>query len=70
MLRLGAQQNGKKHCKDVCKLIAEYPKGKGGCIVKKYDDYVFCSRCDSWMLKIIMKGNGRCPCCNFRPRYK
>ena len=67
MLRLDAQQGGKRHCKDVCKLIEEYPKGKGG---KKYLNNVYCSRCDTWMPKIIMKGNGRCPCCNFRPRYK
>ena len=31
---------------------------------------VYCARCVAWMDKIIMKGNGRCPCCNYRPRYK
>lgn len=55
-----------KNCYGVCEQIKKsrpvgnpYEKG-----------YVYCSRCIAWMMKDTMKANGRCPCCNFRPRYK
>jgi hypothetical protein len=43
-----------------------------------YKNHVFCTRCHGtqlthggvWMEKEALKENGRCPCCNFRPRTR
>ena len=59
---------GGKYCQGLCDDLENNP-GVGG---KKYTKHCFCSRCDRWMLKSILKPHETwsvvCPCCNFRPR--
>lgn len=55
-----------KFCQGLCDTLKNNPPvGR-----KKYENHVYCTRCDAWMLQEAMKANGRCPCCNFRPRWK
>jgi hypothetical protein len=64
-------RTGPRFCKGICSALEHNPPvGR-----KKYESHVFCTRCGTigngtWMPKEAMKANGRCPCCNFRPRYK
>lgn len=54
-----------KSCKDVCTFLKSKPPYRA-----RYVNHVYCTRCDTWMLKEAMMANGRCPCCHHRPRYK
>jgi hypothetical protein len=54
-----------KYCKGTCEhLKNNAPYGD------RYKDHVYCTRCEMWMLQEAMMGNGKCPCCHYRPRYK
>ncbi len=60
-----------KNCKGICDRISV------GKPFKAYTVAAFCTRCGHggtnngvWILLKDLKSNGRCPCCNFRPRQK
>lgn len=46
--------------------------------LRPYEKHVFCTRCHGtqvcnggvWMEREVLTVDGRCPCCNFRPRHK
>ena len=59
-------QARQKHCQGLCDALEDNPVAG----TKKYLIHIYCSRCARWMLRAAMKANGRCPCCNFRPRNK
>jgi len=54
-----------KDCKGVCyRFKVGKPYGK------PYNTAAYCSRCEVWILFKDLKENGRCKCCNMRPRRK
>lgn len=60
-------------CKHICDSLEKCRPYRN-----PYDKHVFCTRCHGtqltnggvWMEREALKDDGRCPCCNFRPRHK
>jgi len=59
-----------KYCKGLCEALRDNPRVGPKKYYLKGGLHVYCTKCDVWMKQEAMKWNGRCPCCNYRPRYK
>jgi len=70
LTRVTQMHGGRGHCQGLCDVLEDNPAVGAKKYFMKGGLHVRCSRCDKWMLQEAMKANGRCPCCNFRPRYK
>ena len=62
--------SGRSYCQGICVALKNNPVVGTKKYYLKGGKHVRCSKCDTWMLQASMKADGRCPCCNFRPRYK
>lgn len=69
----GYSTHGGKWCKHLCDRFEKTRPYR-----EPYETHVFCSSCTGtgvsnggvWYEKEWLKENGRCPCCNRRPRTK